>query len=153
VSDDEKQRISFALRLAASLKDRAKLLAARDGISLNHFISQAVAEKIDRLRTRSSTSAPGSHPKATSELVARVRCEVTSEFTAYSIERLLMITIPAGHAVFAILTPVTGEADEIEFTWGNVGDIWFRAPRDVFLQSTVISSGVNRPSSDRPGRS
>jgi hypothetical protein len=136
VSDDEKQRISFALRLAASLKDRAKLLAARDGISLNHFISQAVAEKIDRLRTRSSTSAPGSHPKATSELGARVRCEVTSEFTAYSIERLLMITIPAGHAVFAILTPVTGEADEIEFTWGNVGDIWFRAPRDVFLQST-----------------
>jgi hypothetical protein len=135
VSDDEKQRINFALRLAASLKDRAKLLAARDGISLNHFISQAVAEKIDRLRTRGS-SAAGSHLKATTELGTRVRCEVTSEFTAYSIERLQIITIPAGHAVFAILTPVTGDADEIEFTWGNVGDFWFRAPRELFLQST-----------------
>jgi hypothetical protein len=135
VSDDEKQRITFALRLAASLKDRAKLLAGRDGISLNHFISQALAEKIDRLRTRGSSSASASPPKATTEFGTRVRCEVTSEFTAYSIDGLLTITIPAGDAVFAILTPVTGEADEIEFTWGNVGDTRFRAPRDLFLKS------------------
>jgi hypothetical protein len=119
VSDDERQRISFALRLAASLKDRAKLLAARDGFSLNHFISQAVAEKIDRLRTRGSSSTTGSHLKARTELGTRVRCEVTSELSACSVERLLTITIPAGHVVFAILTPATGEADEIEFTWGK----------------------------------
>ncbi len=134
MSDDEKQRVGFALRLAASLKDRAKLLAGRDGISLNHFISQAVAEKIERLRTMGSSSETGSQPKVGKEVGTRVRCEVTSEFTAYSIERLQTITIPAGHAVFAILTP--GEADQIEFTWGNVGDIRFRAPRELFLQST-----------------
>jgi hypothetical protein len=133
VSNDEKQRISFALRLATSLKDRAKLLAGRDGISLNHFISQAVAEKIDRLRTRGSASETESPPKAGAEPGARMRCEVTSEFTAYSIERLLTVAIPVGHVVFAILTP--GETDEIEFTWGNVGDLRFRAPRELFLRS------------------
>jgi hypothetical protein len=140
VSDDEKQRISFALRLAASLKDRAKLLAGRDGISLNHFISQAVAEKIDRLRARSSPSATESHPRATPELGTRVRCEVTSEFTAYSIERLLTITIPAGHAVFAILTPVAGEADEIEFTWGTVGTFGFERQESSFCSRPVINA-------------
>jgi hypothetical protein len=69
-------------------------------------------------------------------LGARVRCEVTGEFTAYSLEGMLRRTVPAGHAVFAILTPVTGAMDEIEFTWGSVGDIWHRAPRELFLKST-----------------
>jgi hypothetical protein len=135
VSDDEKRRISFPLRLATSLEDRAKLLAARDGISLNHFISQAVAEKIGRLRSGTDSSEEGSQQKALSDLGSRVRCEVTSELTAYSIERLLTVTVPAGHIVYASLTPVIGEADEIEFTWGNVGDIRFRAPRELFLKS------------------
>jgi len=49
VSDQRKQRISFPLRLATSLRDRAQLLATRDGISLNHFVSLAVAEKVSRL--------------------------------------------------------------------------------------------------------
>jgi HicB family len=49
VSGREKLRISFPLRLAASLKDRAKFLATRDGVSLNHFINLAVAEKVSRL--------------------------------------------------------------------------------------------------------
>jgi hypothetical protein len=49
VSDGKTQRIGFPLRLAASLKDRAKLLATRDGVSLNHFINLAVAEKVSRL--------------------------------------------------------------------------------------------------------
>ena len=135
VSDDEKQRISFALRLATSLKDRAKLLAARDGISLNHFISQAVAEKIEHLRTRGSAVETGPQVKAATEPGTRVRCEITSDLTAYSSERVLTATIPAGHVVFAILTPVTAEADEIEFTWGNAGDTRFRAPRELFLKS------------------
>lgn len=135
MSDDEKPRISFPLRLATSLKDRAKVLAARDGISLNHFISQAVAEKIARLRTGGTPSEAGSKQKAATEPGTPVRCEVTSELVAYSIERLVTVTIPAGHVVFASLAPVPGEADEIEFTWGNVGDMRFRAPRELFLKS------------------
>jgi predicted HicB family RNase H-like nuclease len=58
VSDREKLRISFPLRLAASLKDRAKLLATRDGVSLNHFISLAVAEKVSRLEVATERDSP-----------------------------------------------------------------------------------------------
>jgi predicted HicB family RNase H-like nuclease len=49
---------SFPLRLPRSLKAAAKLMAERDGISLNHFISLAVAEKVERTpREASSHSA------------------------------------------------------------------------------------------------
>jgi hypothetical protein len=41
----------FPLRLAKSLKDTAGLFARRDGVSLNHFINLAVAEKISRLES------------------------------------------------------------------------------------------------------
>jgi len=40
---------SFPLRLSASTRQQANDLAKREGISLNHFISLAVAEKISRL--------------------------------------------------------------------------------------------------------
>ena len=40
----------FSLRLAASLRELAKAMAARDGISLNQFINMAVAEKIARVQ-------------------------------------------------------------------------------------------------------
>lgn len=43
-------RRSFPLRLAKSLKEIASTHARKDGISLNHFISLAVAEKISRLK-------------------------------------------------------------------------------------------------------
>jgi HicB-like protein involved in pilus formation len=46
---EDKRRLAFPLRLAASLRESAVLLANKDGISLNHFISLAVAEKISRL--------------------------------------------------------------------------------------------------------
>ena len=36
---------SFALRLPASMKDKAAAIAQEDGVSLNHFISIALAEK------------------------------------------------------------------------------------------------------------
>ena len=136
MNDEEKKRISFPLRLGVSLKQRAELLASEDGVSLNHFISLAVAEKISRLDARSSPSATGSHQKSAKALATRVRCEVEREFSAYTVVGLQPIAISAGHAVFAILAPVTGETDEIEFTWGSVGDIWYRAPRDLFLRST-----------------
>lgn len=45
----DKRRMTFPLRLALSLKESAHELAQQDGISLNHFISLAVAEKISRL--------------------------------------------------------------------------------------------------------
>lgn len=44
-----KRAQSFPLRLCASVREQASLLAQSDGISLNHFISLAVAEKITRL--------------------------------------------------------------------------------------------------------
>jgi len=131
VNYEDKKRISFPLRLGVSLKQRAEFLASQDGVSLNHFISLAVAEKISRLGAGSSH-----HQKSAKALGTRVRCEVERGFSAYTVVGLQPITIPAGYAVFAILAPVTGETDEIEFTWGSVGDIWYRAPRDLFLSST-----------------
>jgi hypothetical protein len=51
MSLDEKRRMTFPLRLAVSLKDMASIMAHNDGVSLNHFISLAVAEKISRLES------------------------------------------------------------------------------------------------------
>jgi hypothetical protein len=48
---DVKRRMTFPLRLAISLKDVAAMLARKDGVSLNNFISIAVAEKISRLES------------------------------------------------------------------------------------------------------
>ena len=46
----------FPLRLPKSLKESAKALAEKDGISLNHFISLAIAEKISRLEKQGEAS-------------------------------------------------------------------------------------------------
>jgi hypothetical protein len=51
MNSDEKRRMTFPLRLAISLKDMANNLAQKDGVSLNHFISLAVAEKVSRLES------------------------------------------------------------------------------------------------------
>jgi hypothetical protein len=48
---EDKRRMTYPLRLAASLRDMASQLAQTDGVSLNHFISLAVAEKISRLES------------------------------------------------------------------------------------------------------
>lgn len=48
MDSDQKRHLTFPLRLPTSLRDHAHELAQRDGISLNHFISLAVAEKISR---------------------------------------------------------------------------------------------------------
>ena len=48
----------FPLRLAKSLKEAANHMAQREGISLNHFISLAVAEKVSRIETESGTASP-----------------------------------------------------------------------------------------------
>lgn len=50
MSDREKKRPgSFPLRLPVSMRYRATDMAQREGLSLNQFISLAVAEKITRL--------------------------------------------------------------------------------------------------------
>jgi hypothetical protein len=46
---DQKRHLTFPLRLPLSMRDAATELAHKDGVSLNHFISLAVAEKISRL--------------------------------------------------------------------------------------------------------
>jgi hypothetical protein len=46
---DHRKHLTFPLRLPSSLRECANDLAHKDGISLNHFISLAVAEKISRL--------------------------------------------------------------------------------------------------------
>jgi len=42
---------NYALRLPRSLKTEVEHLAAQDGISVNQFITTAVAEKISALKT------------------------------------------------------------------------------------------------------
>jgi predicted HicB family RNase H-like nuclease len=48
----------FPLRLARSLKEAANNMAKREGISLNHFISLAIAEKISRIAEDASATSP-----------------------------------------------------------------------------------------------
>ena len=55
-SDESDQPAQFPLRLAKSLREAAKAMAMRQGISLNHFISLAVAEKISRVEHQAMSS-------------------------------------------------------------------------------------------------
>jgi hypothetical protein len=48
---EDKRRMTFPLRLSRNLKDVAIDLAREDGVSLNHFINLAVAEKVSRLES------------------------------------------------------------------------------------------------------
>lgn len=47
---------SFPLRLSPSIRQQASEFAKKEGISLNHFISLAVAEKLSRLEHESFLS-------------------------------------------------------------------------------------------------
>lgn len=49
---------SFLLRLPLSLREQAASLARTEQISLNHFISLAVAEKLSRMERQTERSAP-----------------------------------------------------------------------------------------------
>jgi hypothetical protein len=51
----EKRHYSFPLRLSPSIRQQAEELAHTEGISLNHFISLAVAEKNVRMERISSS--------------------------------------------------------------------------------------------------
>jgi hypothetical protein len=49
MTQGSKRHQSFALRLPPKIREQASDLADREGLSLNHFIGLAVAEKISRL--------------------------------------------------------------------------------------------------------
>jgi predicted DNA-binding protein len=49
MSDEYFRRQTFPLRLSPSMRHQANDLAHREGISLNHFVSLAIAEKISRM--------------------------------------------------------------------------------------------------------
>jgi hypothetical protein len=53
MSEEYKRRQLFPLRLSPSMRREANELAHREGISLNHFISLAVAEKLSRMEHNS----------------------------------------------------------------------------------------------------
>lgn len=48
---------SFPLRLSRTLHEEARTSAAEEGISLNHFIEIAVAEKVTRMEIETRTPA------------------------------------------------------------------------------------------------
>jgi hypothetical protein len=54
--DQTRHHPQFPLRMAKSLREAAKELALKDGISLNHLISLAVAEKISRVEHQAMSS-------------------------------------------------------------------------------------------------
>ncbi|HXP07136.1 MAG TPA: toxin-antitoxin system HicB family antitoxin [Acidobacteriaceae bacterium] len=51
----------FPLRLAKSLREAANAMALQQGVSLNHFISLALAEKISR-ETRDAAVTSNKNP-------------------------------------------------------------------------------------------
>jgi hypothetical protein len=71
VQNGKKERISFPLRLPKLLRDQARLLAIQDGVSLNHFISLAVAEKVTRLETAPVLKASPSIEQDPSGLISQ----------------------------------------------------------------------------------
>ncbi len=52
----EPRATSFALRLCPSLREDALQLAREQGVSLNHFISMALTEKLARLEARAAAN-------------------------------------------------------------------------------------------------
>lgn len=60
MAEEYKRYHCFPLRLSPTMRQQATDLAEREGISLNHFISLAVAEKITRMeRTQREGSQRG----------------------------------------------------------------------------------------------
>ena len=46
---DQKRLLSFPLRLSPHLREQATEIARREGVSLNHFVGLAIAEKLSRM--------------------------------------------------------------------------------------------------------
>jgi hypothetical protein len=70
-----KAKPSFALRLPQSMRIEAVDIAKREGISLNHFVVLAVAEKIARLEVLHSRTPDSDKADLQEEGLAVVRRE------------------------------------------------------------------------------
>jgi hypothetical protein len=70
--DKPHNRSKFLLRLPKSVSDTAKQIAGQEGVSLNQFISLAVAEKIIRLEQ--STSPTVTHRSEKEDRLPRPGC-------------------------------------------------------------------------------
>ncbi|WP_390890454.1 toxin-antitoxin system HicB family antitoxin [Tunturiibacter lichenicola] len=58
MTQEYKRHQSFPLRICPSIRAQASDLAHLDGISLNHFISLAIAEKIVRMERTNTKEVP-----------------------------------------------------------------------------------------------
>lgn len=56
--EQHKRRLCFPLRLSPSLRAQASELAELEGISLNHFISLALTEKVTRMEKQFQQQVP-----------------------------------------------------------------------------------------------
>jgi hypothetical protein len=72
MSLEYKRKQSFPLRLSPSLRQQANDLAHAEGISLNHFISLAVAEKVSRMEQTTQVNEQ-TRPRHTSILRSQIQ--------------------------------------------------------------------------------
>jgi predicted HicB family RNase H-like nuclease len=49
---------NIAVRIPLSLRQLAEEIAQKDGVSLNHFVTVALQEKINRMQDRQQTERP-----------------------------------------------------------------------------------------------
>ena len=63
---ESKRAVTYPLRLCPSIRTKAEALAKQEGISLNHFISLALAEKLSRMEHESWLQSQNLKPKPTS---------------------------------------------------------------------------------------
>jgi predicted HicB family RNase H-like nuclease len=61
--DQIRRNAQFPLRLAKSLREAANAIAMQQGISLNHFIALALAEKISRSEHQALSPPDSAVPK------------------------------------------------------------------------------------------
>lgn len=66
---EQARKQSFLLRLPLSIREQAIDVARADGISLNHFISLAVAEKLSRMSAHKPAPAHEANPSQPRELI------------------------------------------------------------------------------------
>jgi hypothetical protein len=65
MNKDEKRYKTFPLRLPPSLRKQSVEFAEVEGLSLNHFISMAVAEKISRMEVLNEQPAAATSERRT----------------------------------------------------------------------------------------
>jgi hypothetical protein len=77
----------FPLRLAKSLRELANSMAKEQGVSLNHFIAIAVAEKISRIESQVESSPDGRQAKRIIDFDEECGGRVGAGWTTHSKKR------------------------------------------------------------------